>query len=230
MPPVVSGWGMVAIEMLKDCHAKTDRKKALGIDGMTKAEAEDLWREQLHNVNLPGAAQGQERERLHQLHDQRDGSVGFDLCSDGMGVGDGGNTRWDRERDGFRGWRGSDQDRARNIYGLSAMGILEKAWVQVIMHLDDCALIVRETEVMRMVEMTQHEKDLKAIAEFKLFDDTFMSAVFDGQIAETELLIRVVLGRDDIEAISSKAQYYITNIYGHEVRLDILAKDKEGKS
>lgn len=97
------------------------------------------------------------------------------------------------------------------------------------MHLDDCALIVRETEVMRMVEMTQHEKDLKAIAEFKLFDDTFMSAVFDGQIAETELLIRVVLGRDDIEVISSKAQYYITNIYGHEVRLDILAKDKEGK-
>ena len=80
-----------------------------------------------------------------------------------------------------------------------------------------------------MSEITK-EKSLKAITEFRLFDDTFMSAVFDGQIAETELLIRVVLGRDDIDVISSKAQYYITNIYGHEVRLDILAKDKTGKS
>jgi hypothetical protein len=31
-----------AIEMPKDCHAKTDRKKAVGIDRKTKAEAEDL--------------------------------------------------------------------------------------------------------------------------------------------------------------------------------------------
>lgn len=65
-----------------------------------------------------------------------------------------------------------------------------------------------------MAETTQHEKDLQAIAGFRLFDDTFMSAVFDGQIPETELLIRIVLGRDDIDVISSKAQYYITNIYG----------------
>lgn len=81
-----------------------------------------------------------------------------------------------------------------------------------------------------MAETTQREKDLQAIAGFRLFDDTFMSAVFDGQIPETELLIRIVLGRDDINVIFSKAQYYITNIYGHEVRLDILAKDREGKS
>ena len=81
-----------------------------------------------------------------------------------------------------------------------------------------------------MAEVTQREKDLQAIAEFRMFDDTFMPAVFDGQIAETELLLRVVLGKDDIQVESSEAQFYISNIYGHEARLDILARDHQGKA
>ncbi len=81
-----------------------------------------------------------------------------------------------------------------------------------------------------MPEVTQHSKDLQAIAEFRMFDDTFMSAVFDGQIAETELLLRVVLGNDKIQVDSSEAQFYISNIYGHEVKLDILARDHNGKA
>ena len=31
-----------------------------------------------------------------------------------------------------------------------------------------------------MVEVTLREKDLQAIADFRMFDDTFMSAVFEG--------------------------------------------------
>ncbi len=81
-----------------------------------------------------------------------------------------------------------------------------------------------------MSEATQHEKDLQAIAAFRMFDDTFMSAVFDGQIAETALLLRVVLGQDDIQVESSEAQFYISNIYGHEAKLDILARDRQGKA
>ncbi|MBQ9262852.1 MAG: PD-(D/E)XK nuclease family transposase [Clostridia bacterium] len=81
-----------------------------------------------------------------------------------------------------------------------------------------------------MSEATQHEKDLQAIAEFRMFDDTFMSAVFDGQIAETELLLRVVLGQDDIQVETSEAQFYLSNIYGHEAKLDILARDRQGKA
>ena len=80
-----------------------------------------------------------------------------------------------------------------------------------------------------MSELTQHEKDLMAIAEFRMFDDTFMSAVFDGQINETELLLRVVLGREDIQVKSCEAQFYISNIYGREARLDILARDQSVK-
>ena len=81
-----------------------------------------------------------------------------------------------------------------------------------------------------MSEATQHEKDLQAIAAFRMFDDTFMSAVFDEQIAETALLLRVVLGQDDIQVESSEAQFYISNIYGHEAKLDILARDRQGKA
>ena len=59
--------------------------------------------------------------------------------------------------------------------------------------------------------LSRNEQDLAVIAKFRMFDDTFMSAVFDGQIAETELLLRIVLEREDIIVISSKAQYFISN-------------------
>ena len=60
-----------------------------------------------------------------------------------------------------------------------------------------------------MSEAAQREKDLQTIAAFRMFDDTFMSAVFDGQIAETELLLRAVLEQHDIQVESSEAQFYI---------------------
>lgn len=81
-----------------------------------------------------------------------------------------------------------------------------------------------------MTESNQRREILEDIAKFKLFDDTFMSAVFDGQNAETQLLIRTILERDDITVVRSKAQHSISNTYGHEVRLDVFAFDKEGKA
>ena len=80
--------------------------------------------------------------------------------------------------------------------------------------------------------MTEEERkviDQESIQNFKLFDDTFMSAAFDGHLEETETLLRVVMDRDDIEVISSKAQYYISNLNYRETRLDIYANDKKGK-
>jgi len=45
---------------------------------------------------------------------------------------------------------------------------------------------------------TEQEKNLKSVDDFRMFDDTFMSAVFDGKIEETQFLIRVILERNDI--------------------------------
>ena len=79
-------------------------------------------------------------------------------------------------------------------------------------------------------EPSRHERDLQAIAQFRMFDDTFMSAVFDGRTAETELLLRTVLSRNDINVASSKTKYYLSNIYGREARLDVLAFDGKGRA
>ncbi len=78
-----------------------------------------------------------------------------------------------------------------------------------------------------MKVISQHDNDLETIAAFRMFDDTFMSAVFDKQIPETQYLINTILKRNDIIVISSKAQYTIHNIYGRETRLDILAHDSK---
>jgi len=77
---------------------------------------------------------------------------------------------------------------------------------------------------------TQQEKNLKSVDDFRMFDDTFMSAVFDGKIEETQFLIRVILGRKDITVIDSKAQFFISNIYGRGLRLDIFARDEKGNA
>ena len=51
---------------------------------------------------------------------------------------------------------------------------------------------------------TEQDKNLKSVDDFRMFDDTFMSAVFDGKIEETQFLIRVILGRNDITRKFSK--------------------------
>ncbi len=78
-----------------------------------------------------------------------------------------------------------------------------------------------------MIETLQ-DRNLKSINDFRMFDDTFMSAVFDGKTEETQFLIRVILERNDITVIDSKAQFFISNIYGKGLRLDIFAKDEKG--
>ncbi len=81
-----------------------------------------------------------------------------------------------------------------------------------------------------MEGLSHREQDLKDIAEFRMFDDTFMAAVFDGRTEETQVLIRTILGRDDIIVTDSKAEDFVPNLCGHGVRLDILAHDKNGNA
>lgn len=70
---------------------------------------------------------------------------------------------------------------------------------------------------------------LSKIAQFRLFDDDFMSKVFEDDIEATEFLLRIILQRDDLEVTESKGQVSIKNLLGRSVRLDIKAKDKTGK-
>ncbi|MBR3812849.1 MAG: PD-(D/E)XK nuclease family transposase [Spirochaetaceae bacterium] len=67
------------------------------------------------------------------------------------------------------------------------------------------------------------------IAKFCLFDDDFMSKVFEDDKEATEYLLHTILQRDDLEVTESKGQVPIKNLLGRSVRLDIKAKDKTGK-
>lgn len=58
-----------------------------------------------------------------------------------------------------------------------------------------------------------------------------MSLVFDGNIPAAELLLKIILKRDDITVVSVAGQKELENplVEGRNIRLDILVKDNTGK-
>lgn len=75
----------------------------------------------------------------------------------------------------------------------------------------------------------QHAKDLERIRNFRLIDDDFMTAVFSDK-ASAELLIRIILHRDDLTVIKAESQHVLKNLQGRSVRLDIYAEDNENNA
>lgn len=62
---------------------------------------------------------------------------------------------------------------------------------------------------------------IEKIKEFRLFDDSFLSRVFDENIECTELILRIILNDDNIKVEEVKTQFDIQNLKGRAVRLDI---------
>ncbi|MCI7758457.1 MAG: PD-(D/E)XK nuclease family transposase [[Eubacterium] saphenum] len=80
-----------------------------------------------------------------------------------------------------------------------------------------------------MENFAELRKKYKAeIDEMCLMDDNFMSAVLQDK-ACCELVLRIILNRDDIEVLECKTQYSLSNLHGRAVRLDVFAKDKNGE-
>lgn len=71
----------------------------------------------------------------------------------------------------------------------------------------------------------------KTIDSFSLFDDDFMSIVFDRNIEATEFLLNIILERNDIEVMEVIGQREYKNpvVGGRSIRIDIYAKDSSGK-
>lgn len=79
---------------------------------------------------------------------------------------------------------------------------------------------------------TQETKTIDQIVDdLDLFDDNLMSLVFDGNNEATELLLKIILKRDDITVISvvGQREFQSPVVGGRNIRLDILAKDSTGK-
>lgn len=75
----------------------------------------------------------------------------------------------------------------------------------------------------------QRRADKQRLANFCLMDDTFMSSVFDGNKECTQLLLRLILERNDLVVLSAVCQKFLPNLQRHSVYLDILCRDAEGR-
>ena len=75
----------------------------------------------------------------------------------------------------------------------------------------------------------KNAKYVKLLQGFRLLDDDFMSKVFE-DTACAQLLLNIILERDDLTVKEVHGQYTIKNLQGRSVRLDILAIDQHGST
>ena len=73
----------------------------------------------------------------------------------------------------------------------------------------------------------QNQEVLKMIAEMRLFDDSLMTLVFDKNIPATELILNILLKRDDLKVLEVVAQreYKSPMPKGRSITIDIHAID-----
>lgn len=78
---------------------------------------------------------------------------------------------------------------------------------------------------------SKRKETLKAIETLSLLDDNLMTLVFDRNIEATELLLNVILQRDDLKVLEVVAQREYKNLLpdGRSLTIDIYAIDKEEK-
>ncbi len=84
---------------------------------------------------------------------------------------------------------------------------------------------------MTMVEADfarQHEEDLQRLRGFRLLDDDFMAKVFEDK-ACAELLLRIILKKNDLLVKEVYGQLALKNLQGRSARLDVFATDSTGK-
>ncbi len=66
---------------------------------------------------------------------------------------------------------------------------------------------------------------MERIKNLRLIDDELMTMVFSGDKKATELLIRILLNRNDLRVTKSMTQEQKHNLFGRSVTLDIVAED-----
>ena len=82
---------------------------------------------------------------------------------------------------------------------------------------------------MAKMEMNRQEEYLNRIDRLKLMDDDFFSEALDGKIEAVEFILQVVLERDDLKVIETKAQVEYKSATKRSIRLDIKAVDRENE-
>ena len=73
------------------------------------------------------------------------------------------------------------------------------------------------------------EDTRESIAKLTLMDDIFMNKVFENDTERTALLLRIILNDDKIKVIKAVTQQKLKNLQGHDLQLDILAQEANGR-
>lgn len=76
--------------------------------------------------------------------------------------------------------------------------------------------------------LRQREEDLQRLRGFRLLDDDFMAKVFEDK-ACAELLLRIILKKNDLIVKEVYGQLALKNLQGRSARLDVFATDSTGK-
>jgi len=89
-----------------------------------------------------------------------------------------------------------------------------------------------EERISRKKKRTPEEKYaalMAKIPDFRLMDDTFMTAFFDGQLECAEFVLRIILEKEDLKVVSCVTQREIHSVSNRSTRLDVYAIDSNGK-
>lgn len=73
------------------------------------------------------------------------------------------------------------------------------------------------------------EKVSEALTEYTIFDNPFMRAVFKDDEDVTQLVLQIILGKDDLKVQEINTEKRLFNSQGKEGIVDVLATDEEGK-
>lgn len=74
----------------------------------------------------------------------------------------------------------------------------------------------------------QHQKNLERLKKLRLMDDDFLTKCFEGETACAQLVLRIILKKQDLKVTEVRTQVFVENILNRSVRLDILATDSAG--
>ncbi len=80
-----------------------------------------------------------------------------------------------------------------------------------------------------MAKETINQTNLEYIQNFCLLDDIFMTKCFEDDIPCVELVLRIILNKDDLQVTEAHTQDFLANLRNRSVRLDVLATDSTGK-
>ena len=70
---------------------------------------------------------------------------------------------------------------------------------------------------------------LTKIPEFRLMDDTYMSAFFNGRKDLIEFVLRIIMNDDKLTVTNDKTQKVLKNLQGRSITLDVDAVLGDGK-